>query len=186
MGQVCRRLFGLCLPSAAAASLDAVLTLRGQSAEYWAGNYARVNELSPTFHHLLAYHPLAFVAGILAWLLIFGTIILLLPRMLALAMSLAVTIGHTWGATTWLLHRFHYGYQACEALFVLTALVSAVGIERIWARKPRQRNRLDRACDLPCAGGWSRCYPVSLAIFFSGRGNREGRSPNHERGGQRG
>jgi hypothetical protein len=132
MGQFCRRLFGLCLSPAAAATLDAALTLRGQSAEYWAGNYAGVNELSPTFHHLLAYHPLAFVAGFLAWLLIFGTMILLLPRMLALAISLAVTIGHTWGATTWLLHRFHYGYQACEALFVLIARVSAVGIEGIW------------------------------------------------------
>jgi hypothetical protein len=63
---------------------------------------------------------------------IFATMILLLPRTLALAMSLAVTIGHTWGATTWLLYRFHYGYQACEALFVLTALVLALGIERVW------------------------------------------------------
>jgi hypothetical protein len=133
MGQFRRTLFGLCLPPAAAASLDAALTLRGQSAEYWAGKYARVNELSPTFHHLLAYHPLAFVAGFLGWALIFTTVILLLPRTLALAMSLAVTLGHTWGATTWLLHRFHYGYQACEALFVLTALVSALGIDRIWS-----------------------------------------------------
>ncbi len=132
MGQFRRRLFGLCLAPAATASLDAALTLRGQSAEYWAGNYTRVNELSPTFHHLLAYHPLAFVVGFLGWVLIFATMILLLPRTLALAMSLAVTIGHTWGATTWLLHRFHYGYQACEALFVLTALVLALGIERIW------------------------------------------------------
>jgi hypothetical protein len=103
MGPFRRRLFGLCLPPATAASLDAALTLRGQSAEYWAGNYAQVNELSPTFHHLLAYHPLAFVAGFLGWMFIFAAMILLLPRTLALAMSLAVSIGHTWGATTWFL-----------------------------------------------------------------------------------
>jgi hypothetical protein len=137
MGQFRRRLFGLCLPPAATASLDAALTLRGQSAEYWAGNYARVNELSPTFHHLLAYHPVAFVAGFLGWVFIFATMILLLPRTLALAMSLAVTIGHTWGATTWLLHRFQFGYQTCEALFVLTALVLALGIERIWGAEDK-------------------------------------------------
>ncbi len=127
-----RRLFGLCLPPAAAASLDAVLTLRGQSAEYWAGNYAWVNELSPSFHHWLSFHPLVFAVGFLGWVLVFAALILLLPRTLALATSLAVTVGHTWGATTWLLYRFHYGYQACQGLFVVTALVLALGIDRVW------------------------------------------------------
>lgn len=127
-----RRLWGLCLPPAAAACLDAALTLVGQSAEYWAGDYASVNEISPTFQHLLAYHPLAFLVGFLGWMLVFVAMILLLPRTLALATSLAVTVGHIGGAATWLLYRFHYGYQACQGLFVLAALALAIGIDRVW------------------------------------------------------
>ena len=45
-----QRFLGLCLPALAFAVLDGTLTLAGQSAEYWGGAYARVNEASPTFH----------------------------------------------------------------------------------------------------------------------------------------
>jgi hypothetical protein len=129
---------GLCLPPLALASLDAGLTLLGQSPEYWDGNYSRVNELSPTFHHLLATHPLAFAAGFAGWGLTFTGLILLLPQTLALATSLAVAVGHTWGASTWLLDRFHYGYQACNGLFILTAFALALGIRWGWGAAPSQ------------------------------------------------
>jgi hypothetical protein len=124
------------LPPLVLASLDAALTLAGQPPEYWRGDYARVNELSPTFNQLLAIHPLAFVAGFIGWLLAFTCLILLFPRTLALATSIAVAIGHTWGATTWLLYRFDYGYQACNALFILTAIALAVGIRWTWGNAP--------------------------------------------------
>jgi hypothetical protein len=44
-----------------------------------AGPIGQLNEASPTFNHLLAMHPLAFVAGILAWMAVFVGILLLLP-----------------------------------------------------------------------------------------------------------
>jgi hypothetical protein len=131
-----RRLLGLCIPPAALATLDGALTLAGQSAEYWAGNYARVNEMSPTFNHLLTYHPLAFAAGWLGWILIFCGMILLLPQTLALTTSIAVTVGHTLGATTWLLYRYHYGYQVCGYLHIAMALALAVGIRWGWGAEP--------------------------------------------------
>lgn len=132
-----QRLLGLCVPPAALAFLDGALTLAGQTAEYWAGNYRRVNEVSPTFHHLLSYHPLAFAAGLLAWVLVFCGMILLMPQTLALTTSIAVTVGHTWGATTWLQYRYHYGYQASNGLFLVTALALAVGIRWGWGAEPR-------------------------------------------------
>ena len=100
MPELRRRLLWLCLLPALLACLDGALTLVGQSAEYWAGNYARVNESSPTFNHMLARHPLAFVAGVAGWILVFTSLILLLPQTLALTISIAVTIGHTWGAAS--------------------------------------------------------------------------------------
>ncbi len=139
MSEVWCRLRGLCLPPLGLACLDAVLTLLGQSPEYWAGNYGQVSELSPTFHHLLATHPLAFVVGIAGWILVFTGLILLLPETLALATSVAVVFGHTWGATSWLLYHFQYGYQACIGLFILTAIGLALGIRWGWGAAPSQK-----------------------------------------------
>ena len=137
MGPVGRRIFGLCLPPASLACLDAGLTLYGQSAAYWAGNYADVNELSPSFQHLMSYHPLAFVVGFALWILIFIGLILLLPQTFALTTSIAVALGHTLGASSWLIFRFHYGYQACNGLFALCAVMLAIGIRWGWRAEPR-------------------------------------------------
>lgn len=132
-----RRLLGLCIPPVMFAALDGALTLTGQSAEYWAGNYGRVNELSPTFNHLLAYHPLAFAAGSLAWMLVFCGMILLMPPMLALTTSIAVTVGHALGSMTWLLYWIPSGYQIYGCLSITTALVLVVGIRWGWGAEPR-------------------------------------------------
>jgi hypothetical protein len=117
-------------------ALDGTLTLVGQSAEYWAGHYAQVNEGSPTFNHLLQFHPAAFAAGLLGWAAIFVVVILLLPDAPALILSIAVTFGHTAGAATWLLYRFQHGYQACNALFLTTAIVLGLGIRWGWRAVP--------------------------------------------------
>jgi hypothetical protein len=142
MKGVRQRFVGLCLPPLAFGVLDGVLTLAGQSAEYWGGEYARVNEMSPTFNNLLVAHPLAFAVGLLVWFAVFVGIILLLPDTLALSASIAATFGHTVGAATWLLWRFQYGYQACNGLFVLAALALGLGIRWGWRAEPRQEYRL--------------------------------------------
>jgi hypothetical protein len=119
------------------AILDGALTLTGQSADYWAGNYGNVNEMSPTFNHLLSYHPLAFAAGWLGWVVVFCGLILLLPQTLALTTSIAVTVGHVLGSMTWLLYHLHYGYQICGYLHLATALILALGIRWGWGAEPR-------------------------------------------------
>ena len=62
---------GLCLPPLVFCLLDAAITLFGQSAQYWAGDYAQVNEGSPTFYDLLQIRPAASVVGTLVWILVF-------------------------------------------------------------------------------------------------------------------
>lgn len=131
------RFLGLCLPPILYCLIDDGLTLIGQPAEYWAGDYSRVNEGSPTFHYLLSIHPMAFVAGAFLWICLFVAILLLLPETLALIMSIAIVFGHTAGAATWLLWRPN-GYQLCNALFLLSAAVSGVGIRWGWRAVPQK------------------------------------------------
>ncbi len=130
------RLYGLCLAPVLFSCLDGTVTLVGQSAAYWGGNYAQVNEASPTFHHLLAIHPLAFLAGLMVWMSVFIGIILLLPDTLALIVSIAVTFGHTVGTATWFLYRFQFGYQVCNGLFLLAAVLLGLSLRHGWGATP--------------------------------------------------
>jgi hypothetical protein len=135
------RLLGLCGPPLLLCALDGSLTLVGQSAEYWAGAFTQVNEGSPTFNHLLQLHPAAYAAGIVGWAAMFATVILLLPDLGALILSIAVTFGHMAGAATWLLWRFQFGYQACNALFLASAVVLGLGIRWGWRAVPENEYR---------------------------------------------
>ena len=136
MGGFGSRIMGLCLPPLALCAVDGSITLAGQSTAYWSGNYAAVNEGSPTFNHLLQIHPGAFAVGLLIWAVVFVGLILLLPDTLALIVCIAVTFGHTVGAATWVLYRFRYGYQACNGLFLLSAALLGIGIRFGWRAAP--------------------------------------------------
>jgi hypothetical protein len=155
------RLLGLCVPPVLLSLVDAALTLAGQSADYWDGYYGAVNEMSPTFNHLLAHHPLAFVAGFAGWVVMFVCLILLLPQTLALTASIAIAMAHTAGASTWLLFRFNYGYayQACCGLFLFTAFALAVGIRKGW--------RAEALDDAPLGARWPLIvrWGAVVAIF---------------------
>jgi hypothetical protein len=151
MSPFSRRLLGLCLAPILVWSVDATLTLCGQSEAYWAGIGTRytdgitslhsygssVNEVSPTSCYLLSLHPLAYVAGTILAMLVLCSLIMLLPGTLALVTCLAVTLGHTWGATTWL-SRFQYGYQIGNGFFLVVAVLLAAGIQTWYAERQPQ------------------------------------------------
>ena len=117
------------MPPALLCILDFGLTLYGQTDGYWSGNYSEVNEISPSFAQYLAIHPLAFAASGLLWILIFSVIISLLPEFLALSASVAVVMGHMVGSASWFAYRFQ-NYQACNALFLVTAIVLVLAFKR--------------------------------------------------------
>ena len=143
MTGVGRRLLGLCLPPLVFCTFDAGITLFGQSAVYWAGQFRYVREGSPTPSHLLQLHPIAFAMGILLWEILFVTIILLLPDVLALIVSIVVTFGHVWGASTWLyFFRFQYAYQCCMGLFLASSIIIGSGIYWGWQARPVQKHPL--------------------------------------------
>ncbi len=136
MGGFGSRIMGLCLPPLGASAVDGSITPLVRVRRILVGELRAVNEGSPTFNHLLQIHPAAFMAGLLVWAAVFVGLILLLPDTPALIVSIAVTFGHTVGAATWLLFRFDYGYQICNGLFLLSAVVLGLGIRHGWRASP--------------------------------------------------
>src|SRR4051794_27046312 len=91
----------LAMPPLLLCALDGLLTLTGQPAAYWAGDFTAARELNPLFDLLLRQHPIAFLTGLAVWLTVLALAVLLLPRRLAFLAAFAGAFGHTWGATSW-------------------------------------------------------------------------------------
>jgi hypothetical protein len=124
-----RRLLGLGLPCLLAYSFDIGMTMHGQPAEYWSGEYSLTNEGSPFFRKLFMLHPMAAVAGEALWMSIILIGILLLPEVLAIILAIAIVFGHTGGGYTWL----HYPieprwFQTAHGTLLVSALVLGIGV----------------------------------------------------------
>ena len=136
MWKLRRRLIGLCLVPVLLAVLDGSVTLIGQPAAYWAGDYSQVREGTPGFRVLLTYGPTAYVAGFAVWVLAFVGMILLLPSTLALAVCLQFTLGHAIGAFSWI-NNFPHGRELPIFINAAAALGLALGIRWGWACAPQ-------------------------------------------------
>jgi len=176
MSQFTRRLVGLCLAPILVWSVDCTLTLCGQSEVYWARSGTRhsdgitslhdygasVNEVSPTSRYLLTAHPLAYVAGTVLAMLVLCSLIMLLPPTLALTTCLAATLGHTWGATTWLT-RFKFGFQIRNGFFLFVAVLLAAGIQ-VWHAEAQPKLLL--VPRLPFIQRWLLISLLSVVFVF--------------------
>jgi uncharacterized BrkB/YihY/UPF0761 family membrane protein len=67
----------------------------------------------------------------LLWVLVFSALIVVLPDIASQVLSLALVIGHTWGAMTWLAYRLLIEYHLCLLLFVLSAVLF-IGAQAKW------------------------------------------------------
>jgi hypothetical protein len=122
-----RKKLWLCMPFAALAVIDFSLTLHGQSPTYWQGNHNAVNEIFSLFAWGLRCGPVTFLFICALWVIVFSIFIMVLPDIASQALSLALVIGHTWGAMTWLAHRF----LQCLLLFILSA-AAFIGTQARW------------------------------------------------------
>jgi hypothetical protein len=126
----------LCLGPILFCLLDGCLTLRGQSEEYWSGNYRLAEELNPLGLWALEKHPLVFAAVLLGWIGFFSVCILALPKNLAMVFSFLIQMGHTLGSCSWAIRD--YGWLACIPLLIASRLVldltwkERVAAERIY------------------------------------------------------
>jgi hypothetical protein len=109
---------------AAVCLADVALTLAGQPAAYWRGDYAAVNEGNPLPRLFLERHPLAFAAGVAAYLAGLTAFALLAPRRWAAAACLALVCGHGIGAAAWLLRLGPAGLGLAAALAPALAVLA--------------------------------------------------------------
>ncbi len=83
--------------------LDVILTLAGQSREYWAGNFSEAKELNPLFHWFLSNGPDVFLIASIAYILLLVVILFLVPLRIAIITSYIASIAHLIGAAGWML-----------------------------------------------------------------------------------
>lgn len=83
------------------AVVDGVVTLLGQSPQYWSG-LGIVNEASPAYYFLLA-SPWAFILGSIIWFAFWYWAIKHLKEPLNFLVMFIFVIGHSWGSSTWIL-----------------------------------------------------------------------------------
>ncbi|WP_307453768.1 MULTISPECIES: hypothetical protein [Microbacterium] len=81
---------------------DSASTLLGQSATYWS-DPATGHENNPMFAWLLHAGPGWFIVGKLVWCAVVIGVVTMLPGVLSLLVAVAVSIGHTYGALTWMI-----------------------------------------------------------------------------------
>ncbi|HLJ92179.1 MAG TPA: hypothetical protein VKU02_03205 [Gemmataceae bacterium] len=105
--------------------VDAGLTLWGQPRGYWQPGRMQVNELSPEANRLLHIHPAAFLGGTAGWIVVYSSLILLLPRLPAMVIGATVTIGHTVWGCSWIQAYCPHYYQACNLFCLVPALIIA-------------------------------------------------------------
>jgi hypothetical protein len=103
--------------------LDEALTLLGQPADYWSGNYEHVLEWNPLANWALRQHPAYFVTGSVVWAALYCTAIICLPANPARVLAFSVQFGHTLGASSWLARVGPLGWIAAVALILISRLV---------------------------------------------------------------
>jgi hypothetical protein len=125
-----RRLLGLGLPCLLAFLLDTALRVRAQPARYWAGDYDFILQEGSTFvRRLYTWHPLAAIAGYGLWAALVAGLLLLLPRMLAVILTLIVVFGHLGGVYSWLAGDLGaWWYQLANAMFLVMGIGLGVGV----------------------------------------------------------
>jgi len=110
----------------AMACFDLVATLLGQTDEYWAGDYQTVLEANPVARVLLETHPATLILAFVPYLAVIAVLVGQLRVDLARSLALAFTLGHTFGASTWLL-RLPGGILYCVLAWVVARLLWALG-----------------------------------------------------------
>ena len=81
------------------ALVDGVITLLGQSSEYWSNKV--VNEASPAYYFLY-YSPWLFIVGSIMWFAFWYRVILKLKEPFNLFLVFLFVAGHSWGSTSWI------------------------------------------------------------------------------------
>jgi hypothetical protein len=115
--------------------LDGIVTLLGQSNEYWS-NFSKINEAAPiTF---LTYGPWIFLLSVLIYTAVLAAIIYKLPRWVSLGVGLYFFIAHSSGVESWIpyimVEKMHisydYWYYVSGAYELMIVILLLLGIRK--------------------------------------------------------
>jgi hypothetical protein len=132
----------LCLGPIILTLLDYGMTLAGQPAAYWAGNYLCVREGSALLRWCLHQHPLVFVVVATAVTGVYCLLIMHWPRRAAHALAAWLMGTHAFGVATWVFGSMILGPAACVAI-----LYFCWSVLNTTAAKLRSADRLQLAAN---------------------------------------
>lgn len=105
-------------------AVDALLTLAGQTDEYWAGHYSAAVEFNPLAFHILLNGPALFAGLAVAWAVFLGLLTVFWPCPLVRALAIAVAVLHALAGCSWLVRLGHWGWMLAIGYLALASEVS--------------------------------------------------------------
>jgi hypothetical protein len=117
---ISRRLW-LLVPALGMFAADVILTLTGQPASYWDGDYSTALEANPFAYPLLTRSPWLFAALAVVWMAILSCVILLWCHPVSGWLAIGLTVAHAIGGSSWLVQLGWWGIIAAGAYLVLAA-----------------------------------------------------------------
>lgn len=120
-----RRRWWRAVPPLAVYAADIALTLQGQPPGVWRGDPAAVVEANPLGHWLLVQSPWVFLGVAVAWGAAFAAVIGCWRHRAADALALGLTVGHAFGAASWMIRFGVVGLMAAAGTFYAA--------DRLWA-----------------------------------------------------
>ena len=124
----------LCLPAVITHLFDSVVTLLGQSSEYWGGQYNQVTEFNPVSHFALVTHPLVYLVYTVLQFIIVSVLIIVFPLMISKVFSTAWTMGSATGIISWLIGRFSVGFWISASTLFIPAIILVYAFEKCGKR----------------------------------------------------
>ena len=105
------------IPALWASLFDTIITIKGQSEEYWGGNLNMANEGNPIGSFMMKHQ----VSGIFVvcglWLILIGILGYYLPKKIARVFLLFVLMAHSWGASSWISIEYGFWFVMIFILF---------------------------------------------------------------------
>lgn len=122
------------IPALWASLFDTVITILGQSNDYWNGNLNMANEGNPIGSFMMKNHVsgIFIVCGL--WMILIGILGYYLPGKVSRIFLLFVLIAHSWGASSWISMKF--GFWPIM-VFILFNAILFYKIEDIISKKNR-------------------------------------------------
>ncbi|QDU18328.1 hypothetical protein [Urbifossiella limnaea] len=114
----------LLAPAAALYAGDVALTLAGQPAQYWGGEYGSALEANPVAYPLLARGPWLFVASAVGWFAVLSAVVVTWRRPFAGWVAVVVAAAHAVGGACWLARIGPWGLVAAVGYLAAGAQAS--------------------------------------------------------------